>query len=206
MVRYFVKVTVWALKMVAIGASASLVVLSFNDVQSRAVTEEEKPAVSVDTAWEEPKEIDIEEEMKAGAGRFFAQPPVSQTEAQEKVIINLSDSDGEVLKRIAMAEAGGETVEGKALVMRVVLNRKDDPVFPDTVEGVVMQEGQFSTIPNGSYRKCSPDEGCDEALKLVKTGWDESKGAVYFESCKNESWQSRNCSFLFEYGGHKFYK
>lgn len=38
-------------------------------------------------------------------------------------------------------------------------------------------------------------------------GWDESWGALYFESADNEQgWHSRSLEFLFQYGGHKFYR
>ena len=120
--------------------------------------------------------------------------------------------DSEILLRIAMAEAEGEPTEGKALVMLVVLNRVWSDGFPDSIEAVVMQHSggcyQFSPVaPGGRYWTKEPNEDCYRALEMVMyDGWDESKGALFFESCTGESWQSRNCEYLFTVGNHAFYK
>ena len=202
MFRYVAGVTAWALKMAAVGSSAVLVVLSYHDVKARDMVSTD---VAIEADAEEVPETAIEEVVKAETGMIAE---IEKTEEVKEIIQtpDISESEGMVLKKVAMAEAEGETVEGKALVMMVVLNRTEDPAFPETVEGVVMQEGQFSTVRNGNYEASIPDAGGEEALALVMSGWDESKGAEYFESCKNDSWQSRNRHFLFELGGHKFYK
>jgi len=118
-----------------------------------------------------------------------------------------SAAEDELLLKIAMAEAEGESVEGKALVMLVVLNRVWSDDFPNTIEDVIFQPRQFSTVTEGGrYYTTEPDAGCYEALELVMYGWDESQGALYFESCKHDSWHSENLEFLFQEGNHKFYK
>lgn len=115
--------------------------------------------------------------------------------------------DAERLMQIAMAEAEGESTAGKALVMLVVLNRVWSDEFPNTIEEVIFQPGQFSvTEEGGRYYTTEPDEGCREALYLVSVGWDESQGALYFESCKSDSWHSRNLEYLFQEGNHRFYR
>lgn len=115
--------------------------------------------------------------------------------------------DSEMLMKIAMAEAEGESVEGKALVMLVVLNRVWSDAFPDTIEEVIFQPRQFTpAVPGGRYYTTEPDDGCREALALVLDGWDESEGALYFESGGKDGWHSQSLEFLFEYGGHKFYR
>lgn len=115
--------------------------------------------------------------------------------------------DSEILLKIAMAEAEGESTEGKALVMLVVLNRVWSDQFPDTVEAVVFEPKQFSPVREGGrYWTTEPDGDCYEALELVMQGWDESGGALYFESCENSSWHSENLEYLYQYGNHKFYR
>ena len=67
-----------------------------------------------------------------------------------------------MLMKIAMAEAEGESVEGKALVMLVVLNRVWSDAFPDTIEEVIFQPRQFTpAVPGGRYYTTEPDDGCD---------------------------------------------
>lgn len=113
-----------------------------------------------------------------------------------------------LLAKIAMAEAEGEDTEGKALVMLVVLNRVwGDNEFPDTIEEVIYQPGQFSPISNGRFDRVEPDEDCWAALDLIMLDkWDESCGATYFESKSESTWHSEHLDFLFQHGNHYFYR
>lgn len=139
-----------------------------------------------------------------------AEPAQSEPQPTYQSMICSLDFDGKdakILLKIAMAEAEGESVEGKALVMLTVLNRVWSEHFPDNIEEVVFQENQFSpTVPGGRYWTTTPNAGCYEALELVMSGWDESQGALYFESTGHDGWHSQNLEFLFEAGGHKFYR
>lgn len=130
--------------------------------------------------------------------------PYTQTEREAAVILN--ETEEEILLRLAMAEAEGESTEGKALVMLSVLNRVDSSIFPDTVEEVVFQETQYSAVLDGRYYSVIPNEDCLAALALVESGWDESQGAMYFENYGMDSWHSRNLEFLFREGNHRFYR
>lgn len=137
------------------------------------------------------------------------QPAPKQEAIQQSISpgLDFSGKDKEILLKIAMAEAEGEIVEGKALVMLVVLNRVWSEEFPASIEEVVFQENQFSpTVPGGRYWTTTPDAGCYEALEMVANGWDESQGALYFESTGRDGWHSQNLEFLFQLGGHKFYR
>lgn len=134
--------------------------------------------------------------------------PAEETGSES--LIASRDWDAEesyMLMKIAMAEAEGESVEGKALVMLVVLNRVWSDGFPDTIEEVIFEPGQFSPVREGGrYFTTEPNDECHEALEMVMKGWDESHGALYFESCENSSWHSENLEFLFQVGNHKFYR
>lgn len=121
--------------------------------------------------------------------------------------LEIGAEDTQMLKQIAMAEAEGEGIYGKALVMGVVLNRMRSDEFPDTVEGVIFQSQQFSVVLDGGrYYSVIPDQECAEALELIESGWDETEGAMYFESCGGDSWHSRNLELLYQYGNHRFYR
>ncbi|MCC8157484.1 MAG: cell wall hydrolase [Oscillospiraceae bacterium] len=134
-----------------------------------------------------------------------------ETEAADQSLIGSLDwgaEDSEILLKIAMAEAEGEDTEGKALVMLVVLNRVWSDDFPDSIEAVVFQENQFSPVKDGGrYYTTEPDEDCYAALALIQGGWDQSMGALYFESEENaDNWHSNNLTYLFQHGNHRFYK
>lgn len=117
------------------------------------------------------------------------------------------EEDSYLLAKLAMAEAESEDTEGKALVMLVVLNRVwNEEDFPNTIEDVIYQPGQFSPISNGRFDRVEPDADCWAALDLImQNKWDESYGAVYFESKSESTWHSRNLKFLFRHGKHYFY-
>ncbi|MDD5980180.1 MAG: cell wall hydrolase [bacterium] len=119
--------------------------------------------------------------------------------------INLSSDDILMLKKISVAEAGSESVESMALVMLVVLNRTYSEDFPDSVYEVIHQHKQFTPVLNGTYEKTHPNEKSEQAMKLVLSGWDESQGALYFETCEGSSWHSRTLDLLFEKDGIRFY-
>ncbi len=119
--------------------------------------------------------------------------------------------DSYLLAKLAMAEAEGEDTEGKALVIMVVLNRVWSDGFPGTIEEVIMEEHgkvhQFSvTQEEGRWWKVEPDADCYKAVEMVMTGWDESQGALYFESKSDSAWHQKNLDFLFQHGNHFFYK
>ncbi len=114
--------------------------------------------------------------------------------------------DAYLLAKLAMAEAEGEDIEGKALVIRVVLNRVQADKFPDTVEAVIYQKKQFSPIANGRFDRVEPNEDCWQALSMIEFDhWDESMGATYFESKSKSTWHEKNLKFLFKHGSHYFY-
>lgn len=56
----------------------------------------------------------------------------------------------ELLAQVVEAEAGNQDMIGKRLVVDVVLNRVDSPLFPDTITEVLEQPGQFTTMWNGA--------------------------------------------------------
>ena len=117
-----------------------------------------------------------------------------------------SDKNAYLLKKIAMAEAEDEDTEGKALVMRVVLKRVKSREFPDSIKKVIYQERQFSPIANGRFDRVEPNQDCQKALDLIaEDGWDESRGALYFESESVSTWHQDNLQFLFRHGNHYFY-
>lgn len=125
--------------------------------------------------------------------------------------LRLDDRDVDHLLLIAESEAAGEGVIGKAMVMRVVLNRVESKEFPDTIQEVINQNNkgiyQFSTVANKSFQQPEVTQEGFEALELVLSGWDESQGATYFCTPKAAGkWHEKNLLFLFQYGNHRFYK
>ena len=132
------------------------------------------------------------------------------TEETTTRLIGSMDWDADesyILAKMAMAEAESEDTECKALVILVILNRVWSDGFPDTIEGVITQRNAFTPYKNGRYDRVEPDADCWEALDLVMSGWDESQGALYFETTTDEeTWHNTHLDRLFEHGALTFYK
>ena len=132
-----------------------------------------------------------------------AEVPV-ETEAPKVLIF--TEEEEELLLKLGMAERG-ETycTECIALVMRTVLNRVESSRFPSTIRGVVYAQDQFTPVMDGSFEIAQPNLPCYDALDMIREGWDESQGALYYEWCEGESWHSRNLNLLFQHCDTRFY-
>lgn len=76
-----------------------------------------------------------------------------------------TDNDLYVLSHIISAEAGNCSEDMMLSVGSVVLNRVADDRFPDSIEEVVFQEGQYAPTWNGTYY----DEPTEDAVEAAKT-------------------------------------
>ncbi len=88
-------------------------------------------------------------------------------------------SDYELLARIISAEARGESYLGQVAVGAVVLNRVEHPSFPDTVSGVVYQNGAFSCLYDGQFYESITDSAYSAARDALN-GIDPTGGAIYY--------------------------
>ena len=128
---------------------------------------------------------------------IFVEVPVNETpEVEETFYLELTDEECELLEQIAMAEAGNQDTKGKALIMRVVLNRVEKNGTDIKTE--IYKPNQFYTA---GMRE--GDEECHEALAMILENWDESDGAIYFCST---GWNKYGQTHLFKYGSHYFSK
>lgn len=186
-------------------AAAVYMVVAFNAIDSSAT-----PKAAASEERQQERTGIMQAEQISVINREADITGTAEPEATYESLIMSRDWDAEesqMLMKIAMAEAEGESVEGKALVMLVVLNRVWSEDFPDTIEEVIFQPEQFSPVTEGGrYYTTEPDEECYEALGMVMNGWDESRGALYFESCEKSSWHSENLEYLYQVGNHKFYR
>ncbi len=94
-----------------------------------------------------------------------------------------NSADYELLARIISAEARGETYLGQVAVGAVVLNRIEHPSFPDTVSGVVYQNGAFSCLYDGQFYEPIEDSAYSAARDALN-GLDPSGGAIYYYNPK----------------------
>ena len=95
----------------------------------------------------------------AGAGSV-------ETEAEKPY----TDEDLYILSHIISAEAGNCSEDMMLSVGSVVLNRVQDDRFPNTIEEVVFQQGQYSPTWNGAYYAEPTEAACEVAKTLLEEG------------------------------------
>jgi len=72
-----------------------------------------------------------------------------------------------LLAQITYAEGKGQSTDGYKAIASVIYNRLQSNKFPDTVESVCYQSGQFSVIHLSGFSSSEPSERCMEAVKSV---------------------------------------
>lgn len=114
--------------------------------------------------------------------------------------LDISYEDAQTLLKIATAEAGCEGSDGMWLVMSTIINRVNDPAFPDNIHDVVYQPYQYYT--KGMGKTEIPVEA-HEALARIEMG-DVAPQIVAFEKTTSKTLDQYFCS-AFEYRDHQFY-
>lgn len=89
------------------------------------------------------------------------------------------DGDVYLLARLISAEARGEPYTGQVAVGAVVLNRVDHPSFPNSISGVIYQQGAFSCLTDGQFNQSVADSAYSAARDAL-SGWDPTGGAIYY--------------------------
>ena len=118
----------------------------------------------------------------------------------------LSTEEQELIQKLMLAEAEGEGDIGMIMVANVVYNRIQSPDFPDTVQEVIYQEGQFASVTDGRLVAAQPNELTEEILTDLQLEYiDLTNGALYFCEASSDQWHN-NLEFLYQYHHHKFYR
>lgn len=81
--------------------------------------------------------------------------------------ISLSQEDFDLLRRIMALEGHTEGHDGLKAIAEVVFNRIRSEKFPDTLEGVIYQRGQFVTVRYLKKPYVLPGEAEDDAISEV---------------------------------------
>ena len=92
-----------------------------------------------------------------------------------------TDEDLYILSHIISAEAGNCSEDMMLSVGSVVLNRVADDRFPDTIEEVVFQKGQYSPTWNGAYYQ-EPTEGAQKVAEQLLTEGSQIDASVVWQA------------------------
>ncbi len=119
------------------------------------------------------KEYGLTPDGKAGPATLKAMG-LSQSTTQ-----NSDSGDTNLLARLISAEARGEPYSGQVAVGAVVLNRVKSPIFPNTIAGVIYQNGAFTCITDGQFNE-EVSESAYRAARDAMNGVDPCGGAIYY--------------------------
>lgn len=97
----------------------------------------------------------------------------------EEYYENLFEDELALLSAVIYGEARGEPYEGQVAVGAVVLNRLENPDFPDTLAEIVLQEGAFTAVEDEQIYLI-PSETAIRAAQDALNGWDPVNGALYY--------------------------
>lgn len=92
-----------------------------------------------------------------------------------------SNSSGDVylLAKVISAEARGEPYQGQVAVGAVILNRVEHPSFPNSISGVVYEQGAFTCMVDGQINQPIADSAY-QAARDALNGADPTGGAIYY--------------------------
>lgn len=134
-------------------------------------------------------------------GQQVSYCPISRTHDVDV----FTEEEKDLLKAIAMAEAGNQGEDGMWMVMSVVINRTGMDQWPDTIKGVVLEPHQFTSVTNGTMQKVTDySEECDRALERILLG-EVAPQIIAFETTENNNTLDEYFWPAFTYEDHIFY-
>ena len=130
------------------------------------------------------------EQTRQAVTKFQKQQGLSQTGAADEatlkrlgitigVVPEATDANINLLARMISAEGRGESYVGQVAIGAVICNRIEHPSFPDTLAGVIYQNGAFTAISDGQFNQ-PVAESAYSAARDALAGWDPTGGAIYY--------------------------
>ena len=129
-----------------------------NESEVKEITPNDNPIQYI-VVGEDDYELFYGEELETEVVEILEEPKVNNT----------TNSELEWLAKIIHAEAKGESFDGKLAVGNVVMNRVYSSEFPNTIEEVIFQKGQFSPVSDGSIWN-EPSIDSIESATMVLNG------------------------------------
>ena len=130
--------------------------------------------------------------------------PARRTQAAERFVYGIPVKEYDILCRIVEAEATGGTVEQKVNVASCILARVESEHWPNTIEKVVFDKGQFTPITDGRYYSVRITDQTRKAvafvLKLGKTH--DCEFFCSYASWNSNNWHRRHLKEVFRDGEH----
>jgi len=122
----------------------------------------------------------------------------------------ITPKEHKLLIKITYLEARGESLEGKTAVVRTILNRVKSKDFPDSIEEVIYQPGQFQPAKYLEEVELE-EEDLEEIEKAIIAALRSEGEELYFVNpvYANQSsynWMVNSLTFIKRIGNHEFYR
>ena len=122
-------------------------------------------AIEYTNVNEEWVKIKYEDDFAYLSNKYISDTECAPLSPYADLIDTLTDDEKYLIYQITFLEAGNQSMEGQRAVIEVILNRVLSDKYPNTVERVLSQSGQFVTW---AYRNSkSHNEEQEKALQLV---------------------------------------
>lgn len=126
-----------------------------------------------------PKMISVKESIHVQELKIEKEP-IQEKKNREEMIKMINETYGSdydeivskqkdihLLAQLIYAEAGNQDRDGKQFVADVVMNRLRSEKFPNSIEEIIYQEGQFGVITDGAFEEAKEKVTMNE-VKIAK--------------------------------------
>lgn len=131
----------------------------------------------------ERKAKELEEQREAEKRRREEEQAAAQS--FRAAAISGGGYDKELLASIIFCEAGNQSFEGQVAVGAVIMNRIASSAYPNTIEGVIYQPGQFGPAGSGWLDQIRSTAGYTasamQAAEAALAGQNPIGGCLYFD-------------------------
>ena len=94
----------------------------------------------------------------------------------------LTEEELLLMQKVVSAESRGESPEAQYTVACVILNRMESSIFPDSLEEVVRQSGQFTCVGNGVINNVPITESVEQAVAKALDNNTVDENVLWFRS------------------------
>lgn len=189
------------------GSQWSQMELLENNSLDRNVGADLFETVEMPEMTELPEVTELSAAAETPEAEVMAEAPVAEEEisvAEEKEVrqkknvplpqwrIKITNEQLDLLERCVMAEGGGESYDCQVAIACVIINRVLSDKYPNNVEDVIKQSGQFSTWPT-MIENANPTNEVKQAVREALTSEMIPENVLYFRANRYHRWGSRYC-------------
>lgn len=139
--------------------------------------------------------------------RENTEPPVKEAEIgsieRTHDVQLMTREDRDLMMRVATAEGEDQGEDGMWLILSVIMNRVEDPDYPDNIHDVIYQPYQFTSILDKRAEEAEPTEACEMAMVRIEEG--EIAPEIIAFDLKDAGILEKYFEPVFDYRDHRFF-